>query len=724
MNIYVGNLAWSVADKELRSTFEGYGQVASATVIKDKFTGQSRGFGFVEMPDNREAEAAINALSGKDLKGRAITVNEARPAKHLNVLNKTKGPKQTTPKPTRQRKIDQIAVELGVDLKTARHFMNKVRQIVGIYVKHSEILKVLNQIDNPKSATPQNVAALLPPRKPTSDKPIVPFSAPSSGEWNFLSSPNTTPDESATPPSSPVPEMQDSTPSTLPNLPVPKEEVKKPEPPPFNPVSMPSSLSFPFESDFRQTIQALFTELGLQLDQGKLRAKDTSFYPLPPDLINALAQGPNYVQGVADQLIAQAKFRQLVPLVVLLSLPEHSFKPQLPPQATISILNAIAISTAKDTPLLLGLLRQLVIYSHDPKCAFRFIQHVLLNFYFRANLVRDKSYMAHFDDSGRVVFNVLPTQNLTAFYTFATHSIWSLLWKLSSASLPHLLPDLGHQETWLSQVDMPASFQSFFNSGQANPQALTDYGRQCFTDLEKRRCYQIPSQGRAEIIASERLHRLTGLHVIRFVQEDVDPPGVFLQFEFGFDRPAIGLVKVEKNGRVEGFHTFWGSDETFKALIDAVALAYYRDLVTPGKIYYYRPHSRTPRPSLSLTPPRPKPLPRPQGVPVGSRYTRLVKGKIFDLGSWYDAQERARHNVTGHSRWIGHRFIADPEKYEEAAAAGVKLKPGETWVIEHERGGPGNGGLRLSHDGQLLERTLFRSSERDSASADLDKLLS
>ncbi len=81
MNIYVGNLAWGVADEELRKAFESYGQVTSATVIKDKVSGKSRGFGFVEMPDSAEAQAAITGLNGTDLKGRAITVNEARPAK-------------------------------------------------------------------------------------------------------------------------------------------------------------------------------------------------------------------------------------------------------------------------------------------------------------------------------------------------------------------------------------------------------------------------------------------------------------------------------------------------------------------------------------------------------------------------------------------------------------------------------------------------------------------
>lgn len=79
MNIYVGNLAWAVGDDDLKQAFAPHGEVTSATVIKDKFTGQSRGFGFVEMPNNAEGQAAITALDGQDLKGRAIKVNEARP---------------------------------------------------------------------------------------------------------------------------------------------------------------------------------------------------------------------------------------------------------------------------------------------------------------------------------------------------------------------------------------------------------------------------------------------------------------------------------------------------------------------------------------------------------------------------------------------------------------------------------------------------------------------
>jgi cold-inducible RNA-binding protein len=79
MNIYVGNLAFNVTEDELRQAFEGFGQVASASIIKDKFTGQSKGFGFVEMPSSDEAKAAISGMNGKELKGRTLNVNEARP---------------------------------------------------------------------------------------------------------------------------------------------------------------------------------------------------------------------------------------------------------------------------------------------------------------------------------------------------------------------------------------------------------------------------------------------------------------------------------------------------------------------------------------------------------------------------------------------------------------------------------------------------------------------
>jgi RNA recognition motif-containing protein len=79
MNIYVGNLSREVTQDELHQTFAGHGEVASTNIISDKFSGESRGFGFVEMPKDNEARAAIAALNGTDLKGRTLNVNEARP---------------------------------------------------------------------------------------------------------------------------------------------------------------------------------------------------------------------------------------------------------------------------------------------------------------------------------------------------------------------------------------------------------------------------------------------------------------------------------------------------------------------------------------------------------------------------------------------------------------------------------------------------------------------
>ena len=79
MNIYVGNLSYEATDVTIREAFESFGEVTSARVIKDKYNGQSRGFGFVEMPAQSQAQTAIRSLNGKEILGKEISVNEARP---------------------------------------------------------------------------------------------------------------------------------------------------------------------------------------------------------------------------------------------------------------------------------------------------------------------------------------------------------------------------------------------------------------------------------------------------------------------------------------------------------------------------------------------------------------------------------------------------------------------------------------------------------------------
>jgi RNA recognition motif-containing protein len=79
MNIYIGNLPFNAKEDEIREVFAGYGQVNSVTIIIDKMSGRSRGFGFVEMAEDAEAQNAIQGLNGKDFMGRGMVVNEARP---------------------------------------------------------------------------------------------------------------------------------------------------------------------------------------------------------------------------------------------------------------------------------------------------------------------------------------------------------------------------------------------------------------------------------------------------------------------------------------------------------------------------------------------------------------------------------------------------------------------------------------------------------------------
>jgi RNA recognition motif-containing protein len=79
MNIYVGNLSYEVTEGDLKEAFEGFGKTESVKIIKDNYSGRSKGFGFVEMTNNADAQSAINGLNDKDLKGRQLKVNTARP---------------------------------------------------------------------------------------------------------------------------------------------------------------------------------------------------------------------------------------------------------------------------------------------------------------------------------------------------------------------------------------------------------------------------------------------------------------------------------------------------------------------------------------------------------------------------------------------------------------------------------------------------------------------
>jgi RNA recognition motif-containing protein len=88
MNIYLGNLSYSATENSVRDLFEGFGQVTTAKIVTDKFTGSSRGFGFVEMPNEDEAQKAIAELNGKEFQGRKMVVNESRPRENTGRENR------------------------------------------------------------------------------------------------------------------------------------------------------------------------------------------------------------------------------------------------------------------------------------------------------------------------------------------------------------------------------------------------------------------------------------------------------------------------------------------------------------------------------------------------------------------------------------------------------------------------------------------------------------
>ena len=91
MNIYVGNLSYNATEEDLKEAFGAYGTVVSVTIVKDKFTGNSRGFGFVEMSDDEEGKKAVSELNEKEIAGRALKVNEARPRESNNGGNRRGG---------------------------------------------------------------------------------------------------------------------------------------------------------------------------------------------------------------------------------------------------------------------------------------------------------------------------------------------------------------------------------------------------------------------------------------------------------------------------------------------------------------------------------------------------------------------------------------------------------------------------------------------------------
>jgi hypothetical protein len=402
-----------------------------------------------------------------------------------------------------------------------------------------------------------------------------------------------------------------------------------------------------------------------------------------------------YLQDLVNQFIKKKAFGRLQQIMVLLSV--MSVKEKLRSEEESLILNDIAAKMVKNGTLLSEITHQIITQVRQKNLVNLFIHHVLMNLYTRANLVKDGAYISHFAQNGNPIFQDLPSPNLQLLRTFVSNSIWALEWQIQAANLQMLQPNFKNQETWASLKNLAGMAQVFLNSRNRPTIIKTlDYRRQCWDEIREKRRYQVPSKGWAEVMASNKLKQLFGLELIRFFQEGVKPPEVFLQFKFQHEeRHSIGLLKIKNDGSTEGFHEVVTPNSLYQCIIEAVALSYYRDLVTPGEFSYYKSGRGAPK-TRSSGPSPPRTLPRTQGVPIYTEgTTRLRQRRTFRLAEWYYAQEWARHNVTGHIRWVDKYFTAGSKKRKQAQKAGVHLPQGYTWVVEHERGGPERGELIL-----------------------------
>lgn len=294
-----------------------------------------------------------------------------------------------------------------------------------------------------------------------------------------------------------------------------------------------------------------------------------------------------------------------------------------------------------------------------------------------------------------------------------------LLTLVKWAILHILTPERSKDEHWLTYNYLHNALEAndsqhvwLENEHHYQSSQLKAYSQKCWQIItSKKRQYQVPSNGRAEVIVPAKIASLLNLYSVRFVQEQVNAPGLFVQFKF--ETPAlIGIMQIDPSGKATGFHHLV-DDSWFQALIEAVAFSHYRDLVVPEQI--------NPAPRLSnhrqtnnrhiRTEERQTTKPFPTIYPRQKRYS---------LSDWYESQEIARHNVRGHTRWIESGFIASDEKYDQAKKAGVTLQNGYTWVIEHERGNPRPTKIPLNGI-DLAGHTIFMSPPR--AEYELEQLL-
>jgi hypothetical protein len=252
-----------------------------------------------------------------------------------------------------------------------------------------------------------------------------------------------------------------------------------------------------------------------------------------------------------------------------------------------------------------------------------------------------------------------------------------------------------------------------------NPEAVTAATRESRQDwraiTSEERLYAIPARGYAEIQVHPDVVRRTGITALRFIQEYSVAPAVRIRATLIDDqhptRDLVGWITLDRDGDTSGFHQQM-RDPSYATYVHTMVLAYYRDLVVPTIVMAISQHwtgaERASKPLGygSSGPPRTEPTPR--SLPR----QRIDERRTADLAEWHHAQERARHGVVAHTRWVRAEFRADPDKVREAARAGIQLTAGHTWVRDHERGAIQEYGRIILNGYELVHPMLFTAPTR------------
>ena len=344
-----------------------------------------------------------------------------------------------------------------------------------------------------------------------------------------------------------------------------------------------------------------------------------------------------------------------------------------------------------------------------------FIADALLGLYLRGCLLAGENKFISHIRSGKVILDSLEPFDLSLLRTIAQHVSWTMGQHIGIRTLRLLAPDQAEDEVWVPVKHLETRQVAANRSRQERPipwDGVIELVNKSWREIQLHRRYGVPSQGRAEILTSSKVSNTIGLTSIRFIREGVRAPGVYVRFHFGETPRQIAIGRIVSGGKLEGFPELVSGSGLLLAVMRSIAVAYYRDLVTPDEKVYYTPTGVRRSPSSGPSSPRTRQLPRPRRIPTGPRQ---VTGSIHSFRYW--VQERARHSVVGHARWVGSYFRADSEKKKEAREAGVQLEDGYTWVQEHERGGPGSAGAG-GNSWDLSSRTVFSPPEDASNAID------